>query len=403
MEIPFFQMRPVLVQTWILLACAAVVAGDNPTIKAGGVVSPRWSVRIQDVIKDPIVPTVYGRGREYKRQPEIRLHFVDNSTLAVSIVTLPRNSPKLAVREPSDPSLPMRLQAIFLDAATGKVLATPSWPTPDRKARIIAARDGKVVTLVENKVTLFGSDLKAMKTLTLPMAMAAVVSPSEKTILFTAYKDSSHWSGNPRLTRPEDLESLWYWVSFDDLQIFKSWEEPLTGPISITNDTVAMVACTYTSVCEPHLAVRRVDQGWRNIAPAKWGADPVFLTNELVLVSKVSDLDGSAVFDLPQEDGRIGWGRPCYPPCEVAPRSSGRFIFPGWKTTGYLPSLDIAGHSVLEKLLVYDTRPQLRGFVLDVKDTKIRDFPLFALSPDGSLLAVVNEGVIQVLMLPPAD
>lgn len=174
LEIPFFPMRR-FVRTCILLVCVAAVAQDNPAIKTGGAISPKWRVRIHDVIKDPIVPMVFGRRREYKGQPEIRLHFTDNSTLAVSFVTLPENSPKLAVREPSDSNLPMRLQAIFFDAASGKVLATPSWPTPVRDARIIAARDGKFVTLLENKVALFGSDLRMLKTLTLPMAMAAVV------------------------------------------------------------------------------------------------------------------------------------------------------------------------------------------------------------------------------------
>jgi len=385
------------------LVCAAAVAQDNPAIKTGGAISPTWRIRTQDVIKDPIVPMVFGRRREYKGQPEIRLHFTDNSTLAVSFVTLPENSPKLTVREPSDSNLPMRLQAIFFDAASGKVLAVPSWPTPVRDARIIAARDGKFLTLLENKVTLFGSDLRMLKTLTLPIAMTVVVSPSEKTILFVGYKNPDRRSVNPRLNRPEDLESIWRWVNFDDLQILKSWEEPRTGPISISDDAIAMVACTYAYVCEPHLAVRKLDQGWRNIVPAKWGLDPVFLTNDLVLVSKGFRLDGTVALILPQTDSRIQWGRVCNPPCEVAPRSGGRFIFPGWKTTGYFPSLDMAGHSILEKLLIYDSTPQLRGFVLDVKDTKIRDLAEFALSPDGSRLAVLNKGVIQLLTLPPAD
>jgi hypothetical protein len=63
----------------------------------------------------------------------------------------------------------------------------------------------------------------------------------------------------------------------------------------------------------------------------------------------------------------------------------------------------MAGHSVLKELLVYDTTPQLRGLIFDVKDTKVRDRTQFALSPDGSQVAVLNDGVIQVFTLPPMD
>ena len=63
----------------------------------------------------------------------------------------------------------LRLRPVFLDAATGNVMATPDWPTGSRDARIIAVHDGKFVTMAGNELALYASDLKVMKKLKLTL------------------------------------------------------------------------------------------------------------------------------------------------------------------------------------------------------------------------------------------
>jgi hypothetical protein len=335
------------------------------------------------------------------------LHFTDASTLTVSLVTGPDYVGELAERGRPDSNLPMRLQTIFFDASSGRVRAAPGWPTPVRDARIIAARNGKFVTLVDREVTLYGADFKVLKTLTLPRPSAVTVSPSEKTILFVGYKHPDRRSANPKITRPEDLDSSWLWVSFDDLRVVKSWEEPRTGHVSITDDAIAMVNCTYAHLCEPHLAMRNLVQPWVDIAPAEWGAAPVFLTDDLVLLTKgalkVFKINGKTAFRPPPRDRSVDGWTPCEAPCEVAPRSVGRFIFLGYKTTGRISSLDVAGQRDLKKLLIYDISPRLHGSVLAGEGTRIRGVSSFALSPDALRLAILNHGVVQVFALPGAE
>jgi hypothetical protein len=399
----YHTFRKCLVVASAILMYISVVAEDSKAIRKDGAISPQWRTDLRTIDKDAPVRMLTGR-REYAHLPEMRLHFTDNSTLAVSFVAHPEDRQTLAERGRSDSKLPMRLQAIFLDAQSGKVLATPNWPTPVRDARIVAARDGKFVTIVEKEVTLYGPDLAVLKTLTLPIAMKPTTSPTQETILFVGYKNAGPKSVNPKENRPEDLNSTWMQVNFDDLRVITSWDEPRTGPVATTDDTLAMVTCTYAYVCEPHLAVRKLGQPWINISPAKWGAWPVFLTDDLILLMlgsfDVLHPDGKVAFLLPSNEERIHWSTPCVPPCEVAPHGHGRAFFPGWKTTGALPSLDVSGHSVLKKLLVFDVAPQPHTLILDINGAKIQDIAYFAMSPDGSHLAILNNEIVYVFALP---
>ena len=74
-------------------------------------------------------------------------------------------------------------------------------------------------------------------------------------------------------------------------------------------------------------------------------------------------------------------------------------IGPGVK--GSRPSLDIDGHSVLKTLLVSDLSSHRGQYIFDVKGPKIKDLRPndFALSADGSRLAVLNNGSVEVFDL----
>lgn len=65
--------------------------------------------------------------------------------------------------------------------------------------------------------------------------------------------------------------------------------------------------------------------------------------------------------------------------------------------------MDIDGHTVLRSLLVFDISSHRQPYVLDVKGPKIKDLRPndFALSPDGSQLAVLNNETVYVFALPP--
>ena len=104
-------------------------------------------------------------------------------------------------------------------------------------------------------------------------------------------------------------------------------------------------------------------------------------------------------------DGKVVFAE--NPPFEggtVIPSAGGqRFVVPFFKLTGDFPALDIAGHGVLKKISVYDTPFHTRSYNLDIKGPKITRPPTveFALSPDGSLLAILENESLRVFQLPP--
>jgi hypothetical protein len=67
---------------------------------------------------------------------------------------------------------------------------------------------------------------------------------------------------------------------------------------------------------------------------------------------------------------------------------------------GASATLDIGGHSVLSQFLIFDVSPQIRMQALDVKGAKIQDDIDFAISPDGSKIAILSNEFVQVFQLP---
>jgi hypothetical protein len=57
---------------------------------------------------------------------------------------------------------------------------------------------------------------------------------------------------------------------------------------------------------------------------------------------------------------------------------------------------DVSYNSVLKRIVVYDIPSRQPVYTLDAKKSKIKTFSGLALSPDGSLMAILVDGVIEV-------
>jgi hypothetical protein len=62
--------------------------------------------------------------------------------------------------------------------------------------------------------------------------------------------------------------------------------------------------------------------------------------------------------------------------------------------------LDIDPHVVLKRIVVYDVQNRQAVYTFDAKIQKIKDVAGVALSPDGSQLAILSDGVLEVFRLP---
>ncbi len=85
------------------------------------------------------------------------------------------------------------------------------------------------------------------------------------------------------------------------------------------------------------------------------------------------------------------------------PRSTDgrRFVVGYYKTRGGIAAIDIAGQTTIERLMVFDLPNRHWIYTLDAKKRKIENVSGMALSPDGSLLALITQdGVLQLYRIP---
>lgn len=193
-------------------------------------VTAKWRVDLRSAIGNAFpLGTVLGHGREYQHAPRTSLCFTDNNTIVATFVILEgEGNPKVSRRDASDESLPLRLRAVFLDAATGKVTANTDWPSQSRYAAIVATHDGKFVAQTGDELTLYSSGLGVLKKLKLPTQQKydwqAHPSATGKNILFLSTK--FHFLST------ELRAGSWLWVETDNLQILHSWEDTQSGYVT---------------------------------------------------------------------------------------------------------------------------------------------------------------------------
>ncbi len=78
-----------------------------------------------------------------------------------------------------------------------------------------------------------------------------------------------------------------------------------------------------------------------------------------------------------------------------------RFALALAKIKGANTTLDIGGHLSLDRIMVYDVPNRRWIYTLDAKAQRIKSVSGMALSPDGSLLALINQdGILEVYRVP---
>jgi hypothetical protein len=375
---------------------AASAQRNSDAVPKREVMTPKWRVDLRSVIGGTPVPNVFGGNYEIKGAPEQSLWFTNNDTVVATFVVR-EGAPMLSKRNGTEVSSPLRLRAAFLDANDGNVTATPAWPTNSRLSRIVAAHDGNFVTQTGTQLTLYSSNLKEQKKLTLPSTdetrWSAHSSPTGRNILFTAT--------NLRTTSAIP----WIWVDVDSLSIVRSWREIQSGWISISDSTMAMTTCIWVYDCDQHVEVKSLGAEWKPLAlfDRHHRPYPQFINDDTLVVRDFPTRltlirpTGEVLFtkEFTAKTEAQGWG--------IAFPSAGgqRFVIPAGVLKGAFPALDIGGHGVLKQILLYDFPFREPSYTLDLNPNIKELHTLFALSPDGQRLAILNDQFVEVFQLPP--
>lgn len=375
--------------------------------KDADITSPAWRTDLRSAIGSTSLPVTLGRKTEPYGRPEPSLWFTDKDRLVVTFVTREdaRNRPQLSRRNRQDDAGALRLKAIFLDVNTGQVTNINSWPTQSRMSRIVAVHSDRLLTLDGNGLTLYAPDLSVINSIRLPAPTS-----------FGWRVHTSPTGGNILLSSTELRKGAWIWLETDTLKIVKSWEDAPGGYVTISDGNIAVstcwwghdcsyegAACVPGPKCGPNVEVRSLSTDWRIISKGEQYQRAQFVNQDTIFlpgrgIGKLIRIDGTVLLEESRQ--RRSWG--CWETGALPSADGHRFVIPSCEGKGSVGALDVEGHPVLKQLFVYDIGSHIRTWVLDVKGPRIQKEMQFAISPDGSKLAVLNNEFVEMFDLSPA-
>ncbi len=372
-------------------------------------VTPSYRIDLRLVVKGPFVFEPVGHPESRVGLPITSLCFLDRERLAATVVTQAAGRPMLPRRGEPTTASPFRLDAVLIEAATGKILGTPAWPSNSRFAGIIAANDKGFVMQAGTELTLLASDLRPIKRLALPPL------PADEYGHDRNWTPRSSWSGRRVVLlgwRTWD-RGPWLWLDAEDLQVLESWQDVGTGAVAVSDDRLVMNTGARHFGDPPSRLVMSVpDEKWSPIPSTLHPSAPQFVGPDLLYFHRYSTINFPAqagVFLMRTDSGEVprlesprkGWGLGR----AAASRTGKRFVILIGETKGRHPALDIGGHGVLRALLVFDPPFTTPTCTLEVRGSRIRNPDIPALSPDGLHLAVFSypDPVLEVYELPPPN
>ena len=273
------------------------------------------------------------------------------------------------------------------------------WYTAHPAGGIIVVGEGKFVVFTPAVVSLYSPSLELVKDFKL--------SSEQQSHLWDFHSSPT---GKVILVEYHYPEARYQWLDTDTLRPQSaSWSESLPV-LSVSDDKdITSFRDTYVrskaiNIYEalvqprdrPERAVCRVIAGHGDDSCG----EPEILSNELLALWSphefrvVPKTGGDAVLKGRFRDDE--WlGSRLYPSAD-----SKRFAVIVAAHKGGSALLDIGFHGVLKRIEIYDVPNPHPVYTLDAKQQKIKDVSGVALSPDGSLLAVLTDGVVEVYQLP---
>lgn len=319
----------------------------------------------------------------------------------------------LARRDQTTELLPIRLHGIFLDARTGKVRANREWSASPPTAGIIAAGGGGFVVLTPAFVESYSADLRLLKEYRFTPDQQSrfwtfYISPTGRSIL-VAYNDCMPHCDALSLSQSEEPNTSFQWLDADSLQPQPAWSA--WEPWSVSDNQLARLSGGYVrsqNVTIQRVMVRSRNGPWRTFCKVRVGYDdgtgcsiPEFISNDVLAMR---DLHAVSLF--PAEGGspllveRLLEDEWTGPRGLHASADGRRLAVAVYVHKGGSPLLDIDYHNVLKRIMVLDIPSRQWVYTLDATKQKVKTISGLALSPDGSEMAILTDGVVEAYRLP---
>lgn len=351
------------------------------------------------------------------------ISFLCNETVVITFIA--RVAPVApAPRDKPDDSLPYRLHALFFDSKSGKQLNTHAWPTSSPRSRLLPATGRKFVVLTPDRLLLYSPELSLLDQLDVPWGHEAIKdqwdvarSPGEKNILISYEPESDERrlaELPPAARNKEPVEVRFEWIDLENLQVVNRWSTKecvrCFRTVGISDDGMVQRWSNVPGGTPFNSKIVEIgkppDGPWRDLCPyyqpycrpGKFVNNGSILATErnngletIWLVSTAGELLFHETFRENETlfaSHHAGW--------EVS-ADGNRFAVAVMKIKGASIFFDIGGHAYLDRIMVFDTAGRQWIYKLDAKKQKLRDISGMALSPDGSLLALISQnGILQI-------
>jgi hypothetical protein len=331
-----------------------------------------------------------------------RICFPSQRQIIVAFVTpRPANvKPELAPRgEPSE-ALAYRLHALFVDAVTGKVQATHEWPTSSKWAWITRAPEGKFVVITPERLTLYSPAIEEIKHLDLPITQESI-----KEEWRVGSSTGGHYLvvdyASAAAEREGDPENRREWIDTETMQVLREWTINRGSPeyakvMSISDD--GKTALVGYNIGPPEGPFHRLCKP----SPSQpYCGGTTMIANDTVLgVTSPYPKEAESMY-LIRIDGDVVLRQDSFKGESYRRWATSvdghRIAFALDMCKGGSAAFDIAPHCSLSRVIVYDMVAHRWIYSLDGKQQHIKSISGLALSPDGSLLTLINQdGILQM-------
>jgi hypothetical protein len=336
-------------------------------------------------------------GRSARPLP-ISIDFTDSDHLAVAWL-LPDGS-QASRKDPPRVSEPAHMHLIVLDAETGQKQREMEWPTPYYPIPLFfGIPDGRLLTCTGDALHLLSTSLEVIRENELPNhgACASLTwrhSPSRRTLFLSIPSGARH---QVRLLDSEALDVLSSWTE----------EQQIAAPVAISDHWLVGYCGSPLEPCS-----RKTDEPWYPFHPAGLDTEmssrrrfsALFVSDEAVVIESgggmtLATMQGAVVL---QE--RLHKGHLFLLPAPSA--ASERFAIIEDRFRGIRSEpLDMYPFAANDRALVYSIPDRRKIFEVRLKGTSpwtpwdIHESQI-ALSPNGTLLAVLSDGLLRIWRLP---
>jgi hypothetical protein len=394
---------------WVMLGTLSFPAHSVDAARGPGK-DAAWRLDVRALGYIP--PTLHGDEKVGHQAPAIgTLCFVGSNSLIVTFTTrletegLPRRSDADAT------SLPIRLHALFVDSKSGQLQTSREWPTASERSRINPAPDSGFIVITPERLILYSPDFREQKELILSLAresdltsFTSQASPGSNYLLIKYTPPS----GDKELHKLVDLKNLLVIASGGQRE---RWVHAVSDTGRVTLGTGGQATVT-EALDSRYLDCPESDSNCSNgvyvsddtlfsVAPPRVDYGPNPFTgappSRYGMVMSLMRIDGEALFkeELPHNEV-VGTIQPLYPAV-----GGGRFAAAIYQGRGGSDALDIAPHFSLKMVTVFDSRTGHHVYTLDARAEEIKSISAIALSPDGSLLSLINQdGMLESYRVP---